>query len=259
MRNGLGPLRCLAAAVLALVAAPAAADDALLTAVAARRVDEVRRLLTAGADLAALDEMGRTALHLAAMNDDAEMIELLLRAGAAIDARSEAFDSTPLADAVLTKKRKAVEALLRHRPDLEHGSSVSNLLFLAAQHGDGATMKLLLAAGIDFRKSVTHSTAKNVNALMAAAQVGNAETVKVLLETAIDPNQRDGYGDHSLNWAVYFGQFHIVPLLLDSGRKVELNFVGYGGQTALDMAMTKQHAPTIELLKQRGAKTAREL
>lgn len=248
----------LVAGMLALYASAAVAEDALLSAVRAKQVEKVRRLLKKGADVQARDELGQTALHLAVENDDADMIEALVRGGAVVDARSETFDSTPLADAVVGKKRRAVEALLRHRPALVQATEDPTLLILAAERGDGATLKLLLAAGMDPTRSVTHKSVSNVNALMAAAGEGNAETVKVLLETSVDVNQRDTYGDHCLNWAVGFGKFHVVPLLLDAARKVELNFVGYEGQTALDMAIAKNHAPTIELLRQRGAKRARD-
>ena len=245
--------------LLATYASAAVAEDALLSAVAAKQVKQVRRLLEKGADVRAVDELGQTALHLAVANDDAEMIDVLVRGGAVVDARSETFDSTPLADAVLGKKRRAIEALLRHRPDLDQATKDSTLLFLTVEQGDGAILKMLLAAGMDPTRSATHMSATNVNAFMAAAGAGKADVVKVLLETSIDVNQRDGYGDHCLNWATFFGRFDVVQTLLDSPRRVELNFVGYQGQTALDMAIAKNHGPTIELLRQRGAKRARDL
>jgi ankyrin repeat protein len=245
-------------AALVLYATAAAADDALHAAVAAQRVAKVDALLKSGADVHAVDDLGRTALHLAVENDQPEMIAVLLRGGASLEAQEDLLGATPLATAVLGRKRKAVEEILKHRPDLDHGTK-DPLLFVAAQHGDGAILKMLLDAGMDVRGSITHSTATNVNALMAAAGAGNAETVRVLLERGVDVNQRDGFGDHCLNWAVYFGRFDVVPILLDSSRKVEVNVVGYGGQTALDMAIAKKHAPTIELLKRHGAERASEL
>lgn len=253
-------LRGVAAALgMTLAASTPRPDGDLLSAVRARDAKAAEALIEAGADLALRDDQGNTALHLAAQADDPALIELLVKAGADVEAREDLMEATPLALAVVGRKRRAVAALLEHRPDLSYGSSDVPLVFLAAQHGDAAVLKMLAAAGIDLHQRTRHARADRVNALMAAAGSGNVQAVRALLELGVDPDARDGYGDHSLNWAVYFGKFDVVPVLLDSGRDVKLDFVGYGGQTALDMAIAKKHAPTIELLKKRGARRAAEL
>ncbi len=242
-----------------LASSPLAADGDLLSAVRAKDTKRAEALLKTGADLTLRDDQGNTALHLAAQADDPALIDLLLGAGADLEAREDLLEATPLAVAVIGRKHRAVAALLKHHPDLSHGSSDGSLLFLAALHGDSAVLKMLAEAGLDLRERMRYSGTSNVTALMAAAGIGNVEAVRALLELGVDPNARDAYGDHSLNWAVYFGRFDVVPVLLESGRKVELDFVGYGTQTALDMALAKKHAPTIELLKERGAHRAAEL
>lgn len=71
-------------------------------------------LLTAGADVLALEpRMGATALHKAAQSGNADVIGLLLDHGSFIDQQSPILGNTPLMDAVLQKHEKVVRLLLQ--------------------------------------------------------------------------------------------------------------------------------------------------
>jgi ankyrin repeat protein len=82
------------------------------------RLDEVARLLAAGADANAQDDNGWSPLHFAAQSASAAIVEALLGAGAELDPR-DSFGNTPLFKAVFSSK------------------------------GDGAVIKLLRDAGAD--------------------------------------------------------------------------------------------------------------
>jgi uncharacterized protein len=77
------------------------------------RLDEVRRLLAAGADANARDDNGWSPLHFAAQSSSAGITEALLTARAEIDPRDSA-GNTPLSNAVFSSAGDgAVIKLLR--------------------------------------------------------------------------------------------------------------------------------------------------
>lgn len=87
--------------------------------------DEVRRLLTAGADVSATDKQGFTALHVACQQNRADVAELLLDAGAPVDTRDQ-WGNTPLWRAVFNADGdpRMVRLLVRAGadPDIENAS-----------------------------------------------------------------------------------------------------------------------------------------
>ena len=84
----------LAACLLAAPAwgnAEAASDDglALIAAVRAQDVEASRALIDGGADVDAVQPDGATALHWAAYHDAVELVDLLVEAGAVVDAAND--------------------------------------------------------------------------------------------------------------------------------------------------------------------------
>ncbi len=135
----------------------------LLEAAADGDPGEVGRHLAREADLAATDDEGNTALHLAVAAGHAEAARLLIEAGADIDARN-GLQATPL--------------------------------HLAAANGDMELLAMLRAQGADqavLRAEHALDTRGNT-ALHRAAGDGHAEAVRLLVESgvAIDPVNRDG-------------------------------------------------------------------
>src|SRR5262245_49980163 len=113
--------KCLAGvaliAVLATVAGAAANDDPRLS-LAAMHGDKagVEALLKQNADINGAQGDGTTALHWAVYRDDANMTQLLLKAGAKVDVKTRVGEISPL--------------------------------FMAAKNGNAAIMDLLLKAGV---------------------------------------------------------------------------------------------------------------
>ncbi|XP_049795993.1 speckle-type POZ protein-like [Schistocerca nitens] len=83
----------------------------LLQAAKQQAVGELRALIAAGADVAARDGSGRTALHCAAGWGDVEAARLLVGAGAAVDARTDG-GWTPLHCAAANGHAEVAAALL---------------------------------------------------------------------------------------------------------------------------------------------------
>src|ERR1051325_4726910 len=135
---------------IALVVGVHASSSDVADAAKAKDVVAVKALLKTGADVNAAQGDGMTALHWAAANGDAAMVQMLLSAGANIRATTRLGAVTPL-----------------HR---------------ASQAGHSQVVAALIAAGAD--SNVATST--GATALMYAARSGNADTVTTLIETGAD-------------------------------------------------------------------------
>ena len=77
-------------------------------------VDIMRAAIERGADLDVVDGRGQTLLHAAASSNNPEAIDVLVEAGANIEAQHAQFRSTPLQAAALEVKLEAMLALLKH-------------------------------------------------------------------------------------------------------------------------------------------------
>ena len=113
--------------------------------------DAVRALLKQAADVNAAQGDGMTALHWAAVKDDADLVQTLLFAGANVRATTRIGSYTPL--------------------------------ILAAKSGSGAVIAPLLKSGAD----ANSQTANGTTALMLASASGNADAVKLLITNRPPP------------------------------------------------------------------------
>jgi len=148
MRGAIGALSVSAL----LYAAPSApvADAAMLG-----NNDAVRSLLKQAADVNAAQGDGMTALHWAAMKDDADLVQTLLFAGANVRATTRIGSYTPL--------------------------------ILAAKSGSGAVIGPLLKSGADANSQTTNGT----TALMLAAASGNTDAVTLLMNGGAIVNAKE--------------------------------------------------------------------
>jgi ankyrin repeat protein len=127
----------------------------------------------------ATDENGATALHHAAARGYVEVVDVLLRAGAAVDAR-EQDDETPLHYAAWRRRVEVGRLLVAGGADLE------------ARNRWGRTPLLI-----------------------AARETGHVETARLLIDAGADVNARDRGEQSSLDLAAWRGFADFVNLLLD--------------------------------------------
>ena len=152
----------------------------------------VRELLAQKADVNAPQVDGATALHWAIYHNDAEMADMLIRAGA--NAKAANRDGvTPLA--------------------------------MAALYGNPAMILKLLKAGADAKEVGPNGQ----TALMLAARNGNPDAVKVLIEGGATVNARETIrGTTALMWAVEQKHPAAVKALLDGGADYKMRSAGAG-------------------------------
>jgi ankyrin repeat protein len=192
--------------LLVVLSASAAHAATAEVADAAMRGDRqaVRAALTRKADVNVAQVDGTTALHWAVERDDLETADLLIRAGARVDART----------------REGVVPLQ-----------------LAAVNGSATMIDRLLKAGADPNASLT---AGADTAVMMAARTGNPQAIRVLVEAGANVNAKESWGGTTaLMWAVSEGHLDAARALIAAGADVNArsNYVaaangrGFEGRT----------------------------
>ena len=113
------------------------------------------------------------------------------------------------------------------------------------------------------RVQVLHLTGADVTArgyccapLFLAAGQGRATVVRYLLDEGADVNAREKLGGTPLMEAAYSGYLEVIQELLFRGA--EINAIGNDG-TALDIAISRNNAAVVDLLKHYGGKRACEI
>lgn len=178
----------LAILMLGAVANPAlpAVDAPLAHAAADGRADLVRDLLRQGADVnqATGDQM--TALHWAAERGDAALAELLIYAGANVEAGTRIGRYTPLHIASVNGNSEVVKVLMAARANAQAVTTNSGVLplHLAAASGDIPTVQTLLDAGADVN---AREKRWGQTPLIFAAETGRADMIRTLLDAGADP------------------------------------------------------------------------
>jgi ankyrin repeat protein len=176
-------------ASLALGAARSPADESpVADAVMRGDSSRVRQLIKQGLDVNAAQPDGMTALHWAAQRGDAGGAQMLMYAGARVDAVTRNGNYTPL--------------------------------HLAARNGRAAAVKALLAAGADVNAVTTTGA---VTALHFAASNGDPATVAALLDKGAPVDTREGsWGQTPLMWAASANRVAALDVLIKRGANLEL-------------------------------------
>lgn len=152
----------------------------------ARDVDAVRAALAQGADVDAAHGDGMTGLHWAARYGDVALAEILVEAGANVEAVTRIGD---------------------HRP-----------LHVAARHGHADVSSLLLEAGASVQARTTNGTLP----LHFAAGSGSAPTVQTLIDHGADVDAREPSWDQTaLMFAAALGRVAAIDALVAAGADVE--------------------------------------
>ena len=205
-------------------------QNPLLEAVSKNNIDDVKSLLDNGAyeliNNRNID--GNTALIIASIKGNKNIVILLLDNGAEIDIKN---------------------------------NNGNTALMLASNYGHKDIVELLLDNGANY--NIVNHGIQNT-ALMMASNNGHADVVQLLLNKGSDPNKINEEGTTALMIASYNGYTDIVKLLLENGSNTKKGYMqmlwskpkkpanpnlkDIHGRTALMLATNKGHNNIVNLL-----------
>lgn len=214
------------------------ADDAAMT----------KFLLDNGADVNALNRANAPPILSAAINGNAEILELLLEAGNDPNMKVSVTGDTPLMLAARTGSIPAVTVLLDHGADINAreswGQTTPLMWAVAENHADVARLLIERGADIEARSVfVPPDTGRGFEGglprprrdeevgpvifasgeftpLHLAARDGHMDSVKVLVEAGADVNAIAADGKNALGLAIFNGSYDIADYLVDAGSDV---------------------------------------
>ncbi|XP_006830848.1 PREDICTED: protein phosphatase 1 regulatory subunit 16A [Chrysochloris asiatica] len=250
---------------------------ALLEAAARNDLEEVHQFLESGISPDLANEDGLTALHQCCIDDFREMAQQLLEAGANVNAcDSESW--TPLHAAATCGHLHLVELLIARGADLlavntdgnmpydlcEDEQTLDCLETAMADHGitqdsiESARavpelrmledIQSLLLLGADLDAAGDHGA----TLLHIASANGFGEAAALLLEHRASLSAKDHDGWEPLHAAAYWGQVHLVELLVAHGA--DLNGKSLMDETPLDLCGDEEvRAKLLELKHKRDA------
>ena len=216
-------------------------DDtpALYMAVRSGRVEIIRLLLEAGAEIDRLDWEQKTPLHIATEKGSANVVQLLLEFGANPNLEDDEY-ATPLLNACHANNTEMILMLI------EAGAYVNVIgidtpLAYAAKYNNEQVVSALLEAGAQIDpEEYTHSP------LGLAAQEGHVQMVRTLLEAGANVNAQGSDGFSSLHLGVLSNNVQIVQMLLQAGGDTTLK--NRYNETALDVAKRNKCFAVVDFL-----------
>jgi ankyrin repeat protein len=266
-------------------------NRALFEATKKGDIEQVKMLISEGANINGKDQNGQSVLNFAVGDGHKDMVALLIEKGADINGRGQ-YDAAPLHNAAWDGHKEIAELLIDKGADVNilqgesrwtplhsaadqskvdvaellvaNGADVNakdkwglTPLYYAAQTGITEVVRLLLKAGADVNGG-RHPT------IHAGIRNGHRDIVELLIQHGADVNAKDKWGWGSgytpLQRVAIIGRLELVKLLLEAGADISVK--NDSGQTALqvildmrncDYPQYRQSKDAVELLLARGA------
>jgi ankyrin repeat protein len=252
-------------------------DARLGQAAADGKIEQVKLLISEGADVNEKTTTGDTPLHYAAKYGHKNVAVLLIKKGADVNAKNKNGDlptHLALRGHLESPKKEVLDLLVAKGPEL-------SCIQISAYQGDLAKVRSFVEQGIDVdsrdsegRTALYYaamqgkrdlvefllSRGANVNAkdkdygftpLHHAVGGGHKDVVELLIAKGADVNATDKHGWTPLDSSVYGGNTDIPELLIEAGANVNSRY-GWG-QTPLIWAAQEGHTPVVQLLIVKGA------
>lgn len=218
----------------------------LINAVIKRRMNAIKLLLKAGADVNAGDSNKKTPLMYAAEKNLIDYLHVFIEAGAAVNAK-DTVNNTAAIYAVIKNKPEALVLLIEKGIDLDiNGFDKKTALIYAVEKKNNEMVTLLLNAGAD----VNGKDSSNWTPLIYAVEKKLYNLAETLLNAGANINCKiSSYGYTPLMIAAKKGDVTMVQQLLARGAKIHLvSYQWSGNKTALMLACAAGKTEVVALL-----------
>lgn len=163
------------------------------------------------------DEHGLTPLIWSILQDNALMVEILLKAGADPNLADARFRQTPLFLAIERGHESLVQYLILHGADTDLRDEQGRTpLIWAVIHRNPGIISAILTKKPDVNQ---REKQLGMTALSIAAMSGNRMVSQWLLEAGADPLIRDNQGRNALDWAVMSDSGEMVETIINARLK----------------------------------------
>jgi len=189
--------------------------ESLFEAVNKGDIEQLKLLISEGADVNIRDQKDMTPLHLTAGNGNTDIASILIDNGADVNTRIDEYGVTPL--------------------------------HVAAVWGKTAVAELLLAKGAD----INAQTRRGETALEFAIRNDHPDVLELLLANGANIEARNNSGETPLWYAVWYDKLEMVKLLIKKGAYIDAQ--DYTEHTPLHLAVTNRNQDMVELLLANGA------
>ena len=220
---------------------------AVLNAAEEKHADVMGVLIDAGADIEIRDGDGLLPLHLACRSGALDVVKLLVRAGTMHDTDNAGWTCLMYAS---EHGHTETARYLVGLPEVDMNDSSnrgSTALHRAVLRKRSDVVKVLLDAGAD----VEAKDSKGRPSLHCACAVENLEIVQMLVKAGAAVCEVDDKSDTCLSVAARQGDIETVRYLLGL-PEVDVNHRNLLGHTALDCAGEKPHADVVQVLLEHG-------
>ena len=211
------------------------------------QLTNMMKLVKAGADVRATDTRRTTCLRFAAYHGHTDIVRYLVSLPE-VDLNHQGRDNyTALHCAVSRKHADVIQVLIDAGADIETKEGHSALL-VASRSGELTTVKILVGAGADVRAT----DANGATCLILAAHYGHTDTVRYLVDLPeVDLNHQDSWRNTALHFAVHEKDADMVQMLIDAGADIETR--NDAGQSPAHMASLSGALTTVKMLVEAGA------
>lgn len=213
---------------------------------------EVNATLEAGGETALMGVVSitvpRVPIIAAAARNDLEAVRYLINAGVLVNLVDEDTDTTALSQAVQNNNLKMVQVLLAAGAEVNAKNSHGQTALMSL--GDDSTDEMvwtLVSAGA----RINYKDEDGNTVLMSVAGAENPTMLRALIDAGAKVNARNEEGETALMIAARRGATSSVKVLIMAGA--DLNITDNKGHTALQLTQENDTPDMVELLEAYGA------
>ncbi len=210
-------------------------------AAAVGEIEQVKLLISEGADVNVKNNDGQTQLHYAASKGHKEIVELLLAHGAEVNIGGADYNRTAAEFAMKSNHTDIVQLLVSKGADIPP-------LHFALYMKDETKARSLIEGDADVNRRTPYGTTP----LNRAVVVGFKDIVELLIAKGANVNAKDNWDWTPLHGVAAEGHRELVELLIAKGANV--NVRDGERRTPLWYAKDAGHTEIVELLRKHGAK-----